>query len=85
VSDVFLVVEVSDTTLAFDLKVKVPLYARCGIAEAWVVDVNERDVRVFRDAAATGYSTTVAVGVGQRVACVAVPEIDVEVGELFPG
>jgi Uma2 family endonuclease len=85
VSDVFLVVEVSDTTLAFDLKVKVPLYARCGITEAWVVDVNERVVHVFRDAAAAGYGTTLTVGPGQRVACLAVPEVDLEVGELFPG
>jgi len=85
VSDVFLVVEVSDTTLAFDLKTKVPLYARCGITEAWVVDVNERVVHVFRDAAAAGYGTSLTVRPGQRVACFAVPEVDLEVGELFPG
>lgn len=84
VSDVLLVVEVSDTTVAFDLGTKVPLYARCGIAEAWVVDVNEHVVHAFRDAAAAGYGTSLTAGSGQRVACLAVPEVDLEVEELFP-
>jgi len=83
-SDVFLVVEVADTTLRFDLQTKVPLYARCGIAEAWVVDVNARIVHVFRDPVEAGYRTSLVAGVGERVACAAVPEVAVEVGELFP-
>ena len=36
--DVHLVIEVADTSLAWDLGVKVPLYARHGIPEAWVID-----------------------------------------------
>lgn len=34
-SDVFLAVEVADTTLNFDLRTKAPPYARSGIAELW--------------------------------------------------
>jgi Uma2 family endonuclease len=82
VADVFLVIEVADTTLSFDLRTKVPLYARCGIAEAWVVDVNERVIHVFRDPGA-GYGTSLIARPGQNVACVAVPEALLEVGELF--
>ena len=48
-SEVLLVVEISDATLNHDLRVKVPLYARCGIVEAWVVDVNDRVIHVFRE------------------------------------
>jgi Uma2 family endonuclease len=84
VSDVFLVIEVADTTLGFDLRTKVPLYARCGIAEAWVVDVNERVIHVFRDPGASGYGTSLIARPGERVACVAVPEALLEVGEIFP-
>ena len=43
--DVLLVVEIADTTLAFDTGTKIPLYARAGIAEAWVVDLQERAAR----------------------------------------
>ena len=83
-SDVLLVVEVSDTTLHYDLRTKVPLYARCGIREAWVVDVNEHVIHVFRDPGPTGYASSLVAGPGERVACVALPEATVEVAELFP-
>ena len=82
-SDVFLVVEVADTTIAFDLNTKVPLYARCGIAEVWVVDVNERLIHVFRDAGDGSYRAAFDARVGERVACAALPEVAIEVAEIF--
>jgi Uma2 family endonuclease len=82
-SDVYLVVEIADTTRAFDLGTKVPLYARCGITEVWVVDVNERAIHVFRDPGPAGYGTSFTARPGQSVACVAVPEASLEVAELF--
>lgn len=82
-SDVYLVVEVADTTLRFDFGTKVPLYARCGITEVWIVDVNERVIHVFREPSAAGYGASLTVKPGQSVACVAVPEASLDVGELF--
>jgi Uma2 family endonuclease len=46
-SDALLVVEVADTTLEYDLKIKRPLYVRAGVVELWVVDVNCRELHVF--------------------------------------
>ena len=83
-ADVFLVIEVADTTLGFDLRTKVPLYALCGIAEVWVVDVTERVIHVFRDPGAMGYGTSLLARLGQSIACLAVPEAMLEVGEIFP-
>ncbi|MGH8220478.1 MAG: Uma2 family endonuclease [Steroidobacteraceae bacterium] len=57
-SDALLVVEVSDTTLRFDLDSKIPLYALAGVPEAWVVDIERRAIRVFRDPDASGYRTS---------------------------
>lgn len=82
-ADVFLVVEVADTTLAFDLKRKVPLYSRCGIAEAWVVDVSGERIHVFRNPGKETYGETFAVPVGERVECRALPRVAIEVAELF--
>ena len=45
--DVLLVVEVGDTSLSFDLRAKVPLYARCDIPEVWVIDLDELNARSF--------------------------------------
>lgn len=46
--DALLVIEVADSSLAYDLGVKVPLYARHGIPEVWVIDAATRRTRVFR-------------------------------------
>ena len=82
-ADVYLVVEVADTTLAFDLGRKAAIYARCGIAELWVVDVNSRAIHVFRKPGPSGYSETLCVRAGQGIACAALAAIEVGVAELF--
>lgn len=83
-ADVLLVVEVSDTTLRFDLSTKIPLYARAGIAETWVVDLEKRAVRVFRDPDANGYRTSFTVSGDQKVSSSALPEVALTASELFP-
>ena len=82
-SDVFLVAEVADTTLNFDLRVKVPLYARCGIVEAWVIDVNDRVVHVFREPGERGYRASFVANAGQAIECVALPGVVIDVGQIF--
>ena len=82
-ADVYLVVEVADTTLAFDLGRKANVYARCGIAELWVVDVNDRAIHVLRKPREIGYGETFCVRLGQSIACAAFAAIEVEVAELF--
>jgi len=47
-ADALLVVEVADTTLEYDLRVKRRLYASAGVAELWIVDVNRRELHAFR-------------------------------------
>lgn len=84
-ADVLLVVEIADTTLAFDLGTKVPLYARAGIAEAWVVDLQERAVRVFRDPSASGYRTSFTATGNDALGATALPAVSLAVAVLFPG
>jgi Uma2 family endonuclease len=45
--DVLLLVEVADTTLQYDTEIKLPLYARSGIPEVWLVDVEGREVVLY--------------------------------------
>src|SRR5438067_2290036 len=76
-TDVLLVIEVADTTLAFDIGTKVPLYARSGIPEVWVVDLNEGAIRVYREPGAGGYQTSFIIPRGESVQCVALPQVRV--------
>jgi Uma2 family endonuclease len=63
--DTLLVIEVSDTTLRYDRNVKVPLYAKYGIPEVWIVDLENSQLHSFRSLAEGKYtdvSTTAQPG-----------------------
>ena len=47
-ADALLVIEVADTTLDYDVRVKGPLYARHGVPEYWIFDLPARALRRFR-------------------------------------
>jgi Uma2 family endonuclease len=83
--DIILVIEVADTTLAADLRIKAPLYARAGIAEAWVVDVNERIVHVFRGPGPGAYREVHIARGEDRLMPVELPMLSLRVAEIFPG
>ncbi len=80
--DVLLIIEVADTTLSYDLGTKVPQYQKEGVPEVWVVDLQGRQVHVFRRSAPGGGSetSTRVRPPAQLVAC----GVSIEVGSLFP-
>ena len=78
-----LVVEVSDTTLDFDLRVKGPLYARAGIQEYWVVDLKARRLVVHREPVAGVYQSIEAYSEDESVAPLAAPDRMLMVREIL--
>jgi Uma2 family endonuclease len=82
-TDALLVVEVADTTLEYDLKVKRPLYARAGVAELWVVDINRRELRVFREPK-LDYSIQRVLTLGDNAAVAALGDVGFAVSTMFP-
>jgi Uma2 family endonuclease len=58
-ADVFLIIEVADTSEHYDRQVKVPLYARAGIPEVWLVDVNAGSITLYRQPGPDGYAQAV--------------------------
>jgi len=86
-----LVVEVSDTTFDIDVTIKAELYATTGIADYWVVDVDNRQLLVFRDPVplpaglgATAYQTRLTLAETDTVAPLALPSAIVRVADLLP-
>ncbi len=55
--DVYLLIEVADTSLAYDRKVKLPLYAEAGIPCLWIVNLPERSVEVYSEPEGKAYKT----------------------------
>ncbi len=82
--DVLLVVEVSDTTLAYDKSVKLSRYAGAGIAEVWLVDLNSETIEVHSGPGPGGYRRTTRFRRSDRVESDAVPDLAFNAGEAMP-
>lgn len=63
--DVLLLIKVSDTTGDYDHNVKLPLYARSGIAEVWLIDLRQRAIEVYRAPEGDQYTDTVTYSQGE--------------------
>ena len=81
--DVFLLIEISDSTLATDQTEKLPAYGRAGIAEVWIVNLNELTVEVYREPHYTGYGSKTILRAGSQAAPLAFPDAVVDVAELL--
>ena len=81
--DVILLIEVSDTSLEYDRTAKLPLYARAGIPEVWIVDLAAETVEVYQQPSATGYRQVTLFTRGQSLAPQAFPDLQISVAEIF--
>jgi len=82
-TDSLLVIEVSDTTLKYDRDIKVPLYARHGVPEVWVVDVNGNALLVYGDLRDGQYERHVVLERPATVLVTHLPGVTLDVGALF--
>jgi len=81
--DVLLLVEVMDTSAETDRSVKLPLYARAGIAETWLLDLTTDRVEVFRQPTPAGYRPSETIERNGRVTPGAFPDLSLTVGDLL--
>jgi len=82
--DIFLVVEVADSSLEYDTSVKREIYAILEVPEYWVVDLRNDRLIVYRDPAGDSYRTTHEFGRGQTIAPQLLPECQIEVDVFLP-
>lgn len=82
IDSVKLVVEVSDATLNFDVRQKLSLYARFGIAEYWVVDVNARMILIHSGPAGDNYTLRTMATFGDRITAATIPGLTVSTDGL---
>ena len=83
-SDLTLVVEVADTTIRTDSIVKARLYARSAIPEYWIVDLNERQVHVYREPLDGSYRRVSVHRDDETVSTLAHPEVQLQVSDMLP-
>lgn len=81
--DVLLLVEVAEASLAYDLEVKAPLYARHGVPELWVLDLEGKRLNVFRSPSPEGYQEVQVLTPEAHIASLAFPTFLLPVAELL--
>ncbi|MEG5159477.1 Uma2 family endonuclease [Microcoleus sp. AT3-A2] len=83
-SEVYLIIEVADSSLTFDREVKAKAYARSGIADYWVLNVNERQLHVFREPTENGYQSEVILGETASISPLEFPAFNIAIQAMLP-
>jgi Uma2 family endonuclease len=83
-ADVHLVVEVANSTLKYDCEVKDKLYAQAGIPEYWVINLQDRQVHVFREPTPTGYRQQFLLTELQSISALAFSAIAFPITSILP-
>jgi Uma2 family endonuclease len=83
-SEVYLIIEVADSSLAYDREIKANIYARSGIVDYWVLNVNDRQLHVFREPADDGYQSEVILEETASISPLQFPAFNIAIGEILP-
>lgn len=81
--DVLLVIEVSDSTVRYDRQTKMPLYARAGIEEAWLVNLPRKVLEIHRSPVNGKYEVAQKLGKNESIAPLSLPELQLKVAEII--
>jgi len=82
-ADIFLIIEVADTTVKYDREVKIPLYAEANIPEVWLVDINNNCAEMYRQPTPDGYQNMQKFTGEQSLSILAFPDIMITVNEII--
>ena len=82
--DIHLIVEIADSTLRQDCEIKANLYAQAGIADYWVVDVQNRQLHIFRTPTPRGYTSHLILTEPNEMAPLAFPTLILSLTAILP-
>ena len=83
--DVLLLIEVSDTTLRYDRRIKLALYARFGIPEVWIANIRARAIEAYTNPVNGEYTSLQTFRRGQTITPTAFPDVALPVSDIIGG
>lgn len=82
-ADILLLIEIADSSLRFDRTIKLPLYARAGVPELWIVDLKRRILDAYRQPEGDGYAEMTSYGPEDTIGLELAPEITMTLSRAF--
>lgn len=82
-ADVLLVVEVSDTTPDYDRQKKLPLYARAGVPEVWIVNLTDGRIETHAEPAGGVYRRAGVANRGEELLSHSIPNLRLDVSSIL--
>ena len=82
-SEIYLLIEIADNTVKNDCEIQGQVYARSHIDDFWVLDINERQLHVFREPSQDGYQSIAVLGDDGSISPLQFPDISFMVGEML--
>ena len=83
-SDVYLIIEVADSSLAYDQGAKLARYAAAGIREVWVANLRAREVTAYAEPDGPAYTAVRTYRVGDSISPRAFPDVILAVADFVP-
>lgn len=81
--DVLLLIEVADATIHYDRNMKIPLYARHGIPEVWLIDLQKKNVEIYRQPSGDGYRQILRPAKDERISLSLLPDVSMLIADLW--
>ncbi|NCR45583.1 MAG: Uma2 family endonuclease [Microcystis aeruginosa SX13-01] len=81
--DIYLIIEVSDSTIDYDRNTKIPLYAEANIQEVWIVNLKEECLEVYRHPLHGSYQNIQKYSINERVFITSFPDIEFTIAEIL--
>lgn len=82
-NEVYLVIEIADTSITYDRSIKLPLYAQAGIAEIWIIDLQNEVVEISSDPDGGDFLKKTIYKTGESVRSNIFPELIIPVNEIL--
>lgn len=83
-TDVLLLVEVADSSIEYDRRTKLPLYAAIGVGEVWLVNLADDRIEACSEPTPDGYRVTRRHGLGESLSPAALPDLILETDAIIP-
>lgn len=81
--DVFLLIEVAQSSLDYDRSKKLPAYGKAGVPEVWIINLGEAVVEVYREPHYLGYESRTVLATGEQASPAAFPDLKVDIAALL--